>query len=151
MKTDHLFYIPCGWLQQIPVSTLHNTSLDTKKTGAGPRFVFSRPVYFVFLRVFLTAEYNCFISLKFVLIGASRVTQFTHCQSLACAVVRRARSSAAEWRWRGGGVNDLTEDSVKLTPAWQQTICSFHQQLWSLKKKQRESMRGWVVRQDSEH
>lgn len=32
------------------------------------------------------------------------------------------------------GVNDLTEDSVELTRARQQTICSFHQQLLELQK-----------------
>lgn len=56
-------------------------------------------------------------------------------------VYTHTHNSTAEWRWIEGGVNDLTEDSVELTPATEQTICSFHQQLWSKKKKKKR--RGW--------
>lgn len=56
-------------------------------------------------------------------------------------VYTHTHNSTAEWRWIEGGVNDLTEDSVELTPATEQTICSFHQQLWSKKKK--KTRRGW--------
>lgn len=89
----------------------------------------------------LTTARNCFITLRFVLIGTSNVAYFAHCQSLACVAVQCAHNSTAEWRWMEGGVNDLTEDSVELTPATEQTICSFHQQLWSKKKTQ--TRRGW--------
>lgn len=58
---------------------------------------------------------------------------------LACVAVQRIRTRATPQPsgvgWKEGGVNDLTEDSVELTPATEQTICSFHQQLWSKKKK----------------
>ncbi len=87
----------------------------------------------------LTTLHNCFITLRFILIGTSKVAYFAHCQSLACVAVQCTHNSTAEWRWIEGGVNDLTEDSVELTPATEQTICSFHQQLWS-KKKNKERM-----------
>lgn len=62
------------------------------------------------------------------------MTYFAHCQSLACVAVQCARNSTAEWRWIEGGVNDLTEDSVELTPYTVQTICSVHQK----RKKKRQ-------------
>lgn len=104
--------------------------------------VFSKLVYFgqEGLLETLTTMHNCFITLRFVLIGTSKVAYFADCQSLACVAVQCVHNSTAEWRWIEGGVNDLTEDSVELTPATEQTICSFHQQLWSKKKKTR---RGW--------
>lgn len=64
--------------------------------------------------------------------------------------VQRAHSSGAESVQRG--VNDLTEDSVELTPAVDQTICSFHQQLPRKKKKKRQEEDGkrCVIRQEWE-
>lgn len=99
--------------------------------------MFSKLVYFGqegLLKTSPTAS-NCFITLRSVLIGTSKVAYFACCQSLACVTVQCTHSSSAEWRWIEGGVNDLTEDSVELTPATEQTICSFHQQLWSKKRQ----------------
>lgn len=44
---------------------------------------------------------------------------FARCQFLACVVVQCGQDE---------GVNDLTEDSLELTRATKETICSFHQQ-----------------------
>jgi len=79
--------------------------------------------------------------LRFVLIGTSKVAYFAHCQFLACVSVQCAHNTTAEWRGIEGGVNDLTEDSVELTSATEQTICSFQQQL-SRKKEKRQGEDG---------
>lgn len=137
-----LWSIPCCW----NVLSRHlSMSPDKWEIGTKPRFgymavCFQEPVYFgqQGLLETLTTAHNCFITLRFVLIGSSKVAYFARCQSLACVAVQCTHSSTAEWRWiEEGGVNDLTEDSVELTPATEQTICSFHQQLWS-KKKEKE-------------
>lgn len=122
------------------MSRHHSMSLDKRKLEQSLIWVhcsvFSKLVYFgqEGLLKILTTVYNCFITLRFILIGTSKVAYFAECQSLACVAVQCAHNSTAEWRWVEGGVNDLTEDSVELTPATEQTICSFHQQLWSEKK-----------------
>lgn len=122
------------------MSRHHSMSLDKRKLEQSLIWVhgsvFSKLVYFgqEGLLKILTTVYNCFITLRFILIGTSKVAYFAECQSLACVAVQCAHKSTAEWRWVEGGVNDLTEDSVELTPATEQTICSFHQQLWSEKK-----------------
>ena len=71
---------------------------------------------------------------------------------LQSSVRTRATPQPSGVGWKEGGVNDLTEDSVELTPATEQTICSFHQQLWSKKRKrnkkkrQGEDGKRWVIR-----
>lgn len=109
----------------------------------------------------LTTARNCFITPRFVLIGTSEVAYFAHCQSfgMCCSPAythTRATPQPSGVGWKEGGVNDLTEDSVELTPATEQTICSFHQQLWSkkkkiernkeIKKRQGEDGKRWVIR-----
>lgn len=95
-------------------------SPDKKKASLWHTVVcFSIWVYFGLegLLQTLPAASNCFITLRSVLIGTSKVAYFARCQSLACVTVQRAHNSSAEWRRIEGGVNDLTEDSVEPTPA----------------------------------
>lgn len=133
------------------MSWRNNRSTDKRKSETKPhlgtwRCVSKKLVYFgqEGLLKTLTTVSNCFITLRSILIGTSSVAHSARCQSLACVAVQCTHSSTAEWRWIGGGVNDLTEDSVELTPATEQTICSFHQQLWSKKKKKQNKERmGW--------
>lgn len=114
------------------MSRHHSTSPDKSKLEQSLIWVhgsvFWKLVYFGQEGVLktLTTARNCFISSRFILIGTSKVAYFAHCQSLACVAVQCAHNSTAERRWMEGGVNDLTEDSVELTPATEQTICSFH-------------------------